>query len=100
MTFKAMKFKIESDEHFRQIQEALFDLGYRWITHGQSFSPARYGFPCVTTDDDGYIYVGNMETAKPLMTIEPVTEFKIKPVKQMTHEEVEEALGYKVEITN
>lgn len=100
MSFKAMKFKIESEEHFRHIQEVLFDLGYSWITHGQSFNPTMHKYPCVTTDDDGYIYVGDMETAKPLMTIEPVSKFEIKPVKQMTHEEVEEALGHKVEITN
>jgi len=28
---KAMKFKVESPEHSRQIQERLFEMGYEWL---------------------------------------------------------------------
>lgn len=29
--FKAMKFRVENPEHSRQIQERLFEMGYKWM---------------------------------------------------------------------
>jgi hypothetical protein len=46
--FKNMKFKVESKEHSRKIQEALFDLGYRWRVGGMN-----------VIDTDAHLYAYN-----------------------------------------
>ena len=33
--FKAMKFQVKSPEHSRNIQEKLFEMGYKWYGDGQ-----------------------------------------------------------------
>lgn len=30
----AMKFKVESEQHSKQLQEKLFEIGYKWLTTG------------------------------------------------------------------
>ena len=34
MQFKNMKFRVRNEEHSKQIQEALFELGYYWRIYG------------------------------------------------------------------
>lgn len=101
--FKAMKFRVENEEHSRQIQEALFELGYSW--HGGVTSTQYTHNKFLFADANGGVRRSNNEghfrtKDVPECYIEPVTKYEIKevPVKKMTHAEIEEALGYKVEI--
>lgn len=105
--FKAMKFRVDNEEHSRQIQEALFELGYSWCTGSKEVKYTLYKFLFTSeqgsikfSDDEEYFCgIDYLECY-----IEPVTKFEIKevqvPVKKMTKEEIEEALGYKVEIVD
>ena len=104
--FKAMKFRVDNEEHSRQIQEALFDLGYRWYGGVSSVQYTHNKF--LFTDADGGVRRSDVEDHfrtkdVPECCIELITEYKINevqvPAKKMTHAEIEEALGYKVEIT-
>lgn len=49
--FKKMKFIIESPEHSKQIQEALFKLGYKWPTEGTTL--AHFDKHYLFGDEDG-----------------------------------------------
>ena len=105
--FKAMKFRVDNEEHSRQIQEALFDLGYRWYggvssvqyTHNKFLFAEKEG-DILRTDNSGTF----LSKEIPECYIEPVTKFEIKEVqvlaKKMTKDEIEEALGYKVDIVS
>jgi hypothetical protein len=42
--FKDMKFRVENEEHSKQIQEALFKLGYKWAFGGQEVRYAYYKY--------------------------------------------------------
>lgn len=58
-TFKAMKFRVESPEHSKQIQEALFELGYGYIQDGHKLLPLHLSF--IYTESNGDIRVGDTE---------------------------------------
>lgn len=49
--FKKMKFVVESPGHSKQIQEALFKLGYKWPTEGVNL--AHFDEPYLLGDIDG-----------------------------------------------
>ena len=57
--FKNMKFKVKSPEHSKEIQEALFEMGYTWQFWGREVVIADKGFPVsywLYTDKDGILY--------------------------------------------
>lgn len=49
--FKKMRFIVESPEHSKLIQEALFKLGYKWPVEGTTL--AHFDKPYLFGDDDG-----------------------------------------------
>lgn len=49
--FKKMRFIVESPEHSKSIQEALFKLGYKWRTEGVILS--HFDKPCLFGDVGG-----------------------------------------------
>lgn len=57
-TYKKMKFRVSSPEHSQEIQEALFEMGFCWRSHGcevrfvDSFPPCDYLY----TDTVGHIW--------------------------------------------
>jgi hypothetical protein len=57
MTFKAMKFSVNSEEHCSAIQQELFKMGYRWFNQQieleDSLNHLDAGF--LFADNDGYI---------------------------------------------
>jgi len=80
--FKAMIIRIKNEHHSRLVQEALFEMGYRWGISGQNI---------VYTDKEviyaecngeifhgtlGYFYAHNHEE------VELVTTYSFKPVDQ------------------
>ena len=56
--FKNMKFRVNSPEQSKEIQEALFEMGFCWRSHGcevrftDSFPPCDWLY----TDKDGYLW--------------------------------------------
>jgi hypothetical protein len=61
-TFKAMKFRVTSPEHSKEIQEALFSMGYGWELYGKQLKSFKdfYGNlwleKWLHTDEDGILY--------------------------------------------
>lgn len=52
--FKAMKFKVNSPEHSKAIQEKLFEMGYKWGNKiGQTVSFVDQG--CLYVNSDGQV---------------------------------------------
>ena len=56
--FKNMKFRVSSPERSKEIQEALFEMGYGWRSHGCEVRFADSFPPCdwLYTDKDGYLW--------------------------------------------
>lgn len=89
-TFKNMKFKVSSPEHSKEIQEALFEMGYCWRSYGcevrftDSFPPCDYLY----TDKEGHLWridseedylVSSFKSAQEY-TIETTKSYKLIPV--------------------
>ena len=61
-TFKAMKFRVNSPEQSKEIQEALFSMGYRWELYGKQlksfkdFTGNTWLEKWLHTDEDGILY--------------------------------------------
>lgn len=56
--FKNMKFRVSSEESSKEIQNLLFEAGYKWPTAGREVCPTT---PFLYTDTDGYITYGVFE---------------------------------------
>jgi len=57
--FKNMKFKVNSPEHSKEIQEALFEMGYKWW--GQSTVLNFVDNPFLYSEDTGIIAIGQSQ---------------------------------------
>ena len=57
-TFKNMKFRVNSPEHSKEIQEALFEMGYGWKQYGKKVMFADSFPPCdwLYTDNGGHLW--------------------------------------------
>ena len=88
--FKNMKFKVSSPEHSKEIQEALFEMGFCWRSYGckvmftDSFPPCDYLY----TDKEGHLWridseedylVSSFKSAQEY-TIETTKSYKLIPV--------------------
>lgn len=51
--FKAMKFKVANAEQSEQLQNVLFELGYRWAVDNVVFFATNH--PCLYARKDGYL---------------------------------------------
>jgi hypothetical protein len=58
--FKNMKFRVNSPEHSKQIQELLFELGYSWGSVGKF--TIHINQPYLYTFTSGYIFDGQTES--------------------------------------
>ena len=56
--FKNMKFRVSSEVSSKEIQNLLFEAGYKWPTAGREVCPTT---PFLYTDTDGYITYGVFE---------------------------------------
>lgn len=89
--FTNMKFRVSSPEHSKEIQEALFEMGFCWRSYGcevrftDSFPPCDYLY----TDTAGYLwridsendsFVSSFKSAQEY-TIETTKSYKLIPVE-------------------
>lgn len=58
--FVNRKFRVKNAKHSRQIQEALFSLGYKWGAHGQKVMYTHANF--LSTNESGYIFFGHSDS--------------------------------------
>src|SRR5690606_5996671 len=98
MSFKEMKFLVKDEEHSKQIQKALFGLGYRWWNSGDSAKEimhteeqALYAEPdgSIAHSDRDYFFSRDVKDI-PEYSIKEVVSYEIVPVKD---EEVIELAG-------
>ena len=57
--FKNMKFRVSSEESSKEIQNLLFEAGYKWPTAGREV--CNLTKPFLYTDTDGHITYGVVE---------------------------------------
>lgn len=89
--FKAMKIRIKDEEHSRLVQEALFEMGYKWMLSGEG---AKYtNEPYVFAESDGTIL--HCDDIRFFLRdaaeeVELVTTYSLKPVDQEAKRKREE----------
>jgi hypothetical protein len=102
-TFKAMKFRVNSPEQSKEIQEALFSMGYEWQAYGQQvkFVDDYMLSAWLHTDEDGILCRcgGNIEEFHPELdnseyTIKATKSYELIPV-EIPKEELIELMGQK-----
>ena len=82
--FKAMKFRVENEEHSKKIQEYLFSLGYRWDNCSVAkLINSKYLYTC----SQGFLWYGSN---KDLYEKYCNKEYKLKEVVTYELEEVKE----------
>ena len=104
--FKDMKFRVENEEHSKQIQEYLFSIGYKWDGEWKDIVPIDT-IEYILTDSSGWIdwdYISNFnEDFRKEYKLIPHTTYSIEPVipkievvnilgKQYNKSDVEELL--------
>ena len=100
MSFKEMKFLVKDEEHSKQIQKALFDLGYAWWSGwGDTKTIIHTDAQALYTEPDGSIAYSDGEyffspdvKDIPEYRVKEVVSYELVPVKD---EEVVE-LGGKI----
>jgi hypothetical protein len=77
--YKAMKFRIESPEQSKEIQEALFSMGYGWKSYGKDtmFTEQALNYDWLYTTDEGFVWLGQ-DSYKGVVEAE---EYTIKTTK-------------------
>ena len=79
--FKNMKFRVSSEESSKEIQNLLFEAGYKWPTAGREVCPTT---PFLYTDTDGYITYGVFEDC---FLQSKYKEFKIEHILRLVPKE-------------
>ena len=84
--FKNMKFKVKSPEHSKEIQEALFEMGYKWSGHHKQSLLEYTNYSYIYTDDEGIILHGSWEPTfvqdlSEEYTLEIIKSYKIVPAE-------------------
>lgn len=85
-TFKNMKFKVSSPEHSKEIQEALFEMGYKWNGHHKQSLLEYTNYSYIYTDEEGIILYGSWEPTfvqdlSEEYTLEIIKSYKIVPAE-------------------
>ena len=80
--FKNMKFRVSSEESSKEIQNLLFEMGYKWPTAGREV--CNLTKPFLYTDTDGYITYGVFEDC---FLESKHKEFKIKHILHLVPKE-------------
>lgn len=72
-TFKNMKFRVSSPEQSKEIQEALFEMGYKWEAYGTMFKFLNEVelTPWLHTDEVGVLYRSNLDPDDEFSSISP-----------------------------
>ena len=79
--FKNMKFRVSSEESSKEIQNLLFEAGYKWPTAGREVCPTT---PFLYNDTDGYITYGVFEDC---FLQSKYKEFKIEHILRLVPKE-------------
>ena len=100
MNYKNIKIRVKSPEESELVQKFLFTKGCSWPTSEQEVLYVQQPHLFVNSsqhlswgDDDRYFDKHNYREVEVI----PTVSLQIK-VKRMTKEQIEEALGYKIEI--
>ena len=81
--FTNMKFRVNSPEHSKEIQEALFEMGFCWRSHGyevrfaDSFPPCDYLY----TDTEGHLWRIDSEEDYLVSSFKSAQEFTVQTTK-------------------
>lgn len=81
--FTNMKFRVNSPEHSKEIQEALFEMGFCWRSHGcevrfaDSFPPCDYLY----TDTEGHLWRIDSEEDYLVSSFKSAQEFVVETTK-------------------
>ena len=98
MNFENTFIRIKDAEHFKQVQQMLFKEGIEWSSGGTWVMNTEK--PFLFVDECNYLLHGTYVPLEPkYQEIEVVLKptFDFAPQK-MTQDEIEEALGYKIQI--
>lgn len=80
--FKNMKFKVSSPEHSKEIQEALFEMGYEWSSYGKQVMFTDGGDTWLITEKTGIIYRTNQDWCNyQEHTVETTKSYKLIPLE-------------------
>lgn len=78
-TFKNMKFRVSSPEHSKEIQEALFEMGYKWSSYGAKVDD---GDAWLCTEKTGVIYRTDQDWCSyKEYAVETTKSYKLSPVE-------------------
>ena len=77
--FKNMKFRVSSEESSKEIQNLLFEMGYKWPTAGREI--CNLTKPFLYTDNEGYMTFGVFEDC--FLQSSKYKEFKIEYVLRL-----------------
>lgn len=85
-TFKNMKFRVSTSEHSKEIQEALFEMGYKWNGHHKQSLLEYPNYSYIYTDEEGIILYGSWEPTfvqdlSEEYTLEIIKSYKIVPAE-------------------
>lgn len=80
--FSNMKFRVNSPEHSKEIQEALFEMGYKWSSHGTNVMFTDGGDAWLCTEKTGIIYRTSQDWCNyQEHTAETTKSYKLIPVE-------------------
>jgi len=105
-TFKAMKFKVTSPEQSKEVQEALFSIGYGWKSYGSvvMFTEDASLMPWIYTTEDGFVRIGqdgySRVKSSEEYTIKTTKSYELIPVVEQVvinveYDETVELMGQK-----
>lgn len=94
-----MKFRVNSPEQSKEIQEALFSMGYKWENHGTEIMWENDGFTTyLHTDSKGALYRCDRDPdcfeVHQEYTIKTTKSYELVPV-EIQKEELVELMGQK-----
>jgi hypothetical protein len=100
--YKAMKFRVESPEHSKEVQEALFSMGFCWRSHGKNVMfTEKMDYNWLYTDVDGSVWRTYKNEQNSWMidaeeyTIKTTKTYELVPVVTEAIEETVELMGQK-----
>jgi hypothetical protein len=101
-TFKAMKFRVKSPEQSKEVQEALFSMGFCWRSHGKNVMfTEKMDYNWLYTDVDGSVWRTYKNEQNSWMIdaeeyiIKTTKTYELVPVVTEAIEETVELMGQK-----
>ncbi len=101
--FKAMKFRVNTPEQSKEIQEALFSMGYGWEQYAKKVMFQEDVWDWIYTEGNGYIWrmykegegICSIFDSAEEFTIKTTKSYELIPVETEIPEETIELMGQK-----